>query len=157
MKAISGQALVAAAVIALGVVVAIETTSIAISPGYARIGPRLMPFVVAALLCGLGVVLMAQALTGRWGAEQPADHRPLPLLTIGAGLGAYALLMSPAGFVIASTVLFAAVARAFDSRRLLRDAGIGLALASVAFVFFTQVLQLPLPPGWILSLPKGGA
>ena len=152
-----GQAFVAAGVIALGLIVAFETTGIAVSPGYARIGPRMFPLVVAALLVGLGSVLMVQALTGRWGAEPPTDHRIAPLATIAAGLGGYGLLMEPAGFVIASTLLFVAVARAFQSRRLLRDAGIGLALAATAFVFFTQALQLTLPAGWLFGRITGGA
>ena len=153
---ITGQVCVSAAVIGLGVVIGIETSSIAISPGYARIGPRVFPQVVAVALCGLGAALMVQALTGRWGAGMPADHGWQPLLTIGAGLAAYAALMAPAGFVVASTVLFVAVARAFDSHRPLRDAGIGLALAIAAYLFFTQALQLALPAGQIFSAMTGG-
>ena len=148
---ITGQTCVAAAVIGLGVLVAVETASITVSPGYARIGPRVFPLVVAAAMCALGSALMFQALTGHWQASPPADHRWQPLAVIGAGLAGYAILMQPAGFVIASTVLFAAVARAFESRRLLRDIGIGLGLARAAYLFFYNVLQVALRAGQIFN------
>jgi putative tricarboxylic transport membrane protein len=152
-----GQICVALTVIALGAILAFEATGIAVSPGYARIGPRVFPFVVAVGLIGLGGVLLVQALTARWGAEPPADHRLEPLLAIWSGIAGYALLIAPAGFVIASTLLFVAVARAFQSQRLLRDTGIGFALSLAAFAFFTQALQLALPMGWIFSRFTGAA
>jgi putative tricarboxylic transport membrane protein len=58
------------------------------------------------------------------------------------------LLFETAGFVLASTVLFVCAARAFGSRRLARDAVLGLALATVVFVGFTRGLSLALPRGW---------
>lgn len=144
-----GEVAVALAVLGLAAFIAIETFSITVSPGYARVGPRVVPFAVAALMAGLGMALLVAALRGGWAAE-PAQHRNLlALLPIAGGLAAYIVLLKTAGFILASTLLFVAVARAFASKRLLRDAAIGLALAGATFLLFTRVLQLPLPPGTI--------
>jgi putative tricarboxylic transport membrane protein len=57
------------------------------------------------------------------------------------------LLMRPAGFVIASAVLFVAVTYAFGSRRPVLNAAVGLALCAATYVAFTFGLGLGLPAG----------
>jgi putative tricarboxylic transport membrane protein len=57
------------------------------------------------------------------------------------------LLIDSAGFVIASTLLFALVARGFGSRRPARDATVGLALAALVYAAFTHGLGIALPAG----------
>lgn len=146
-----GEVGVALAVLGLAAFIGYETFSITVSPGYARVGPRVVPFAVAALLGGLGAGLLIAALSGVWRVEPATDRKLLPLAFIAGGLVVYIALLKPAGFILASAVLFVAVARAFGSQRLLRDAAIGLVLALAAFVLFTQLLQLPLPAGalWV--------
>lgn len=129
---------------------------IRISPGYAHIGPRFFPFLVSAGLGACGVVLLVQALRsgGRAAAPEPGAA-PLNLGAVAIIAGALLVqifLMERAGFVIASTVLFAGVAAAFGSRRHLRDAGIGLVLAFVVYWAFTQWLGLRLPGGFLTPL-----
>ena len=53
------------------------------------------------------------------------------------------------GFIPTATILFFCVAFGFGSRRYLRDALIGLALAIVSYVGFVHVLGLHLPAGII--------
>jgi putative tricarboxylic transport membrane protein len=60
---------------------------------------------------------------------------------------AYLLLIEPAGFILASTLLFAGAAFAMGSRRPARDVPIGLVLATVLFLGFTRGLGLDLPAG----------
>lgn len=142
---------VALAVLGLAGFIAHETFSITVSPGYARVGPRVAPLAVAALLSGLGLGLLIAAASGAWRVEQPPDRKLLPLGFITGGLAAYIVLLKPAGFIIASAVLFVAVARAFASTHILRDVAVGIALAVGTYVLFTQLLQLPLPVGrlWV--------
>jgi putative tricarboxylic transport membrane protein len=61
-------------------------------------------------------------------------------------------LIGWAGFVIAGTALFWCVARGFGSRRTLRDAVIGLALALGIYLFFVKLLNVNLPAGWLAPL-----
>jgi putative tricarboxylic transport membrane protein len=67
------------------------------------------------------------------------------------------LLIERIGWVLAAAILFAAVARAFQSRRPLLDAAIGLALAGLAFVVFNWGLGLSLPTGSLIEPLLTGA
>jgi putative tricarboxylic transport membrane protein len=142
-----GEALLAAAVLLLGVFLAVETAWLRTGPGYAAVGPKLFPWLVAAGLVLIGVTLLREARSGE--VEHPVgfDLDLPPLLLVTAGLVAQMLLMRLAGFVIASSLLFVAVARAFGSRRLLRDAAIGVVLCAVVYLAFTRGLGLTLPAG----------
>jgi putative tricarboxylic transport membrane protein len=55
--------------------------------------------------------------------------------------------------VIAGAVLFVFVARGFGSRRFLRDLAIGVALALAVYLFFSQLLNVNLPAGWMPFKP----
>ena len=69
------------------------------------------------------------------------------LLWVCAGLGGYLAAISVGGFVVASTMLFSSVAIAFGSKRMTRDAAIGLMVSGAVFVVFTRGLGLHLPEG----------
>ena len=146
---LKGEVGVALAVIGLAAFIGYETFSITVSPGYARVGPRVVPFAVAGLLAVLGTGLLIAALSGVWSVPASPGRKLMPLLTIIGGLAAYIALLKPMGFILASAILFVAIARAFASERIFRDAGIGLALSLMVFLLFTQLLQLPLPDGWL--------
>jgi putative tricarboxylic transport membrane protein len=147
-----GEAILALSVLLLGVFVAIETALLRTGPGYSAIGPKLFPWLVAAGLMLVGLALLREARSGE--VEHPAGFEldASPLLRVTGGLVAQILLMRPAGFVIASTLLFVAVARSFGSRRLVRDAAIGLVLCAVVYVAFTRGLGLSLPAGALGAL-----
>lgn len=65
------------------------------------------------------------------------------------GLVLNVALIDVAGFIIASTVLFALTARAFGSRQGVRDAAIGFALATVAYIGFDRVLGYRIGSGLV--------
>jgi putative tricarboxylic transport membrane protein len=113
---------------------------------------------------GLVVQLVAIACLGayavvRVGAGRRADRsgRGTPPQTsranlaalglVAAGVVGQAALLRPLGFVPASALLFVAVARAFGSRHLIRDAFAGVALALAVYVAFSRGLGLSLPAG----------
>jgi putative tricarboxylic transport membrane protein len=145
-------------VLVLGAAVAFATAQLPSEGGYARIGPNFVPGVVAAGLVALGLWLLYEALNGGWRnrAEEPhAFHAPA-FLWVSAGLGAHMALVGSAGFVLASAALFTLVARGFGSRRVARDAAIGVVLALAIFLFFVKLLNVNLPAGWLMPL-LGGA
>jgi len=147
-----GEAVLALAVLLLGLFLTVETAALRTGPGYSAIGPKLFPWLVAAGLVLVGLALLREARSGA--VEHPTGFEldAPPLLLVTAGLVAQMLLMQLAGFVLASTLLFVAVARAFGSRRLVRDAAIGLALCAVVHVAFTRGLGLHLPLGVLGAL-----
>jgi putative tricarboxylic transport membrane protein len=140
-----------AGVLALGAGAAAVTATLPAEGGYAGIGPNFMPGLVSAGLVAIGAWLLYEALTGGWrsrGAEKERFQRA-PFFWVSAGLFAHVALIGWAGFVIAGAALFVFVARGFGSTRFLRDLAIGVALALAIFVFFTEVLNVNLPAGWM--------
>ena len=113
----------------------------------ARAGEWLFPVMV---IGGNALVLMV--LFVRRGATTP-DRRTnrSPVVRVALGLVAFVALLNLAGFVAAGTVLFAATASAFGSRRWLRDALLGITLCATVYVAFTYGLGVPLPPGLFLT------
>jgi putative tricarboxylic transport membrane protein len=140
-------------VLALGVGAAVTTASLPSEGGYSGIGPNFVPAMVAGGLVVLGAWLLYEALSGGWRrqASHPERFQPKPFLWISAGLFAHMALIGAAGFIVAGAVLFTCVARGFGSSRFPRDFAIGVALAVAIYFFFTQVLTVSLPAGWMLS------
>jgi putative tricarboxylic transport membrane protein len=66
---------------------------------------------------------------------------------VSLGVVADVVLLEPAGFIVASSILFVCTARGFGSRRWARDAFLGLALSTGAYFLFTRALSLSLPAG----------
>jgi putative tricarboxylic transport membrane protein len=132
--------LAGSAVLACALLFAWQAWLLPSGPAWSTVGPALAPRIVTALLAVLGAALIAQALL----CGQPVPSRePVDRIAFAwlfAGIALEVALIGRAGFVLASTVLFVCTARAFGSRRLLRDAAIGFALAAIAHVAFDRVL-----------------
>ncbi len=147
-----GQIAVSAGVLALGVFILVGAADLPAGGGYAQVGPGVVPRVVGACLVLLGAMLLREAFTGGYrGVDEEAEvHLPMDwgaFAWVTAGILAYALLVEPAGFLIASTLLFVAVARGFASRRWLSNSLVGLAVAAFIFAVFNYALGLQLPAG----------
>ncbi|MFX5570813.1 tripartite tricarboxylate transporter TctB family protein, partial [Acinetobacter baumannii] len=67
------------------------------------------------------------------------------LLWVAAGLLLNMALIGTLGFVLASTLLMVCVARGYGSRRLVRDALIGLAITVPMWLLFDFLLGINLP------------
>lgn len=146
----TGAIAVALGIVAVGLVVGYETTQISLSPAYSKVGPKAFPTMVSAGLVILGLALLWHAWRGAWTAEddddaQPTDWRALGWL--GFGLVFNVALIGILGFILASTVLFASVARAFGSQRPARDLGIAFAFSSVCYLGFVKVLGINMGAG----------
>lgn len=149
--AATGEFAVALGLILAAGAIALETTTIPVAAVYAKIGPRAFPYAAALGLGLVGLVLAVEAWRAAPAAIE-AEPAPGPLARralgwLGVGLAANAVLIAPLGFVLASTALFAAVARAFGSVRPLRDAAVGCALAVALHQGFVRLLGLDLGSG----------
>jgi putative tricarboxylic transport membrane protein len=150
----AGPLAVAAGVVGLGLVLLVGAFRISGEAAYAGVGPRAFPVLVGGALALLGVILAVAirrglVLTPEGGedvdATMEADLRPLAW--IGAGLVLSIVLLERAGFPLTGALLFTLTARAFGSRRLVRDALIGLLVATATYVVFARGLGVSLPGG----------
>jgi len=147
-------------VLGLGVMGVWQALVIPTSPLYSQVGPKLVPWLVAIGLLGLGALLSLAALRGGWSATlmeveeaPPANPRAIGLLL--AGLLANLLLIVPAGFTVAATVQFALVAAAFGSRRHLRNLLIAFAASLGAYTLFVKLLGVNIGAGLVEALVFG--
>ena len=138
----------------LAAIVGWQTSVIPGGATYAQVGPNVIPWTVTVLLTVLGAILVAEAWLGRLPAPEEA-HGAIDRSGIGwmlLGLALNLALIDYAGFILASTALFVCTARAFKSQNTLRDAGIGLAVALIAYVGFDRVLGYKIGSGLIEGL-----
>jgi putative tricarboxylic transport membrane protein len=131
-----------------------QTGNMAVSPLYSKVGPRVFPYLTAFGLAVMALMMIVAGLRGGW---QPDDEAEVPVewrsvLIVLAGLVANVLLIVPLGFTAASTVLFTLVAYGFGSRRPLRDAGIGFAVAVVSYFGFAKALGVNIGAGFFERL-----
>ena len=156
----------AVGVVALGGLVLWKTGEIRITPMNARIGPRVIPYIVGSGLVTVGlwyaiVLLLRRTPSPSRGEDGEdvdlsvsTDWRTIGIIS--AALLAYLLLIERAGFIVASSVLFFVAAFGMGSRRIARDAGIAVVLSVAVFLIFTRGLSLRLPEGIIpIELVRG--
>jgi putative tricarboxylic transport membrane protein len=154
-RKISGAGLaIGLGLMALAGVIGLDAARMQVPPSYARVGPQVFPIVISIGLFLSGLAVAWQAWRGV-ASDEEAEQPPTEwssVAIIAVALIAHLNLLKPLGFVPAGTMLFAAVAFAFGSRRYLRDVAIGLALSLLAYVGFGYGLGLQLPPGILKGL-----
>lgn len=153
-----GEAAIGLGTVLLALVIGWQASLIPGEGVGSTVGPNVVPWVVTAMLALFGAALAADALL-RYAATADAgeagDHGPIDRRAAAWMMGGLALnvgLIEAAGFVLASTLLFVCTARAFGSTRVLRDAGIGLALALTAYIGFDRLLGYKIGSGLIEQL-----
>jgi putative tricarboxylic transport membrane protein len=145
--------LIGLAVFLFGIVVAWQVTRIPLQPAYARVGPTLFPWLLAAMFLSVGAAIMLQSRLGAWeGAPAPGSLHRRSLAWVAAGLLINLFAIEHVGFILASTALFLCTARAFGSTHPWRDGAIGFALAFIAYVGFDRVLDYQIGAGLIEDL-----
>src|SRR6218665_3306759 len=103
-----GAAFVIAAILAgLALVIIWQTMQMRVLPVQAKVGPTVFPYLVA------GGMLVLAAGTGFSGVPVGTPDNLRPILWVVGGLVAQILLLSTAGFSIATGLLFALTARGF--------------------------------------------
>jgi putative tricarboxylic transport membrane protein len=146
-----GEAILAAGVLILGVLIAFETMRSATSVGTV-VGPALFPYLIAGGLVLVGLSLLRQANAGHIAHEGGVELDGVAVVLVSAGLIIQMLSLETLGWIPATTLLFMLVARAFGSRRLLVNVAIGVALTGLSFAVFNYGLNLNLPAGVLEDL-----
>ena len=157
------ELLLAAALIVIGIVILIQTQDIRVVRAMSQVSPRAIPNLVGACLIAVGlwyaldIVRNPNILSGGEDDEDvdvdaPTDWKVLGLIAV--ALAAFALLMKPAGFIIASAALFTISSTAMGSRKLPLNALIGLIVATIIYIGFDIWLGVRLPGGITESIFK---
>jgi len=152
--AIGGEALLSLGMVLLGAFVVWQGSLVKAATGHSGIGPGLFPILIGSGLSLIGLVLGWQALSGGWRgmpddeiARQGADWRAFGLISLAVLL--HMALIGWAGFIVASALLYALIARGFGSVRPVRDIVIAIVISVLVFMLFTRGLGLNLPAGWL--------
>jgi len=109
----------------------------------ARAGEWLFPV----LVLGSSALVLIMLFVRRSATTKAPDSKGTAVVRVALGLVSFVVLLNVAGFVAAGTVLFACTATAFGSRRLLRDALLGITLCTAVYITFTYGLGVSLPAG----------
>jgi putative tricarboxylic transport membrane protein len=149
----TGPRLAGAFLLAASVAILIAVTSISGRGGYSTSGPRFVPLLVAIGLILLSALYLLRtfvrpdvALAERSAEEDAVTHWATPGLIMVALL-AYAFLLEPIGYPLATAAVFIAIARLLGSRSIVRDVIVGLVLGFGLYTAFTQYLGVSLPAG----------
>jgi putative tricarboxylic transport membrane protein len=151
----------ACAGIVLAVFVLLQAGAMESTSTFAKVPPNIFPIMVGVGLLIVGVWLLVNALRGERAepaAEEDADpDAPTNIVAlgfVGGGLLLQILLINLLGFVLTSSLMFAATAQGFRSietkarvRAFGTDMLIGVVLSVVAYLGFTRGLGLQLPAG----------
>jgi len=110
-------------------------------------GPRYMPTIIAALIFSLGVVLLVQDLRATTRSERWEMPRLRPFLAVGGILG-FALLIEPAGFIVAALFLIVTSSLAYGRLKLLDTLLLATVLIAACILIFVVGLgqRIPLLP-----------
>ena len=146
-----GEAALGGGVLALGLFVAVGTARLEVAPTYAAIGPTLFPYLIATGLIVIGGLVLREAFFGHIAHERGFELDLPAAAWVSAGLIAQMLLIETVGWIIATTVMFVAVARPFGGRGFAFNLPIGLALSCLTFVIFNYGLDLNLPVGGVFE------
>jgi putative tricarboxylic transport membrane protein len=152
VKAPAGQFALAAGVLSLGALILWGSFYLPTGGGYAQVGPGVVPRIVGIGILAIGALLAREVFTGGLRGVDEAAEAKMPVdwrafAWVSAGIVLYGLLIERLGFILASIILFALVARSFGSRRWALNAVVALLLSSAIFAIFTYGLGLMLPAG----------
>jgi len=142
----------AGAVVALALAIALQATTFDVAFPTDPLGPKAFPLVAAVLFAFGGAALWRAG--GEAAPVEPSGDSPpsppwsIPLAT--SSFVAYALLLAPLGFVLATTLEFAVLARLFGGTWV-KGAAAGLVFASLLYALFVFGLGLPLPLGFFAA------
>lgn len=137
------QRATAVGLVVVGLAVALEASTFNVNFLTDPLGPKALPWLVAALFVVAGLALGASTPSSE---PQPPAGRRRPVAGAAAVFFAWSLTLAPLGFVISTPIAVAALARLFggDWKRGLLT---GALLTSLLWLLFALALALPLPQG----------
>jgi putative tricarboxylic transport membrane protein len=157
-RALFGLRLAALTVVSLGGIILTQVSQIGTGAGFIVVGPRIFPTVVGIGLLVLGLlfllrttVLLDRDLVAEVTTEEATTDWSTTILAL-LSLVAYASLLHPLGYTLATALFFPVAGRILGSTRLRRDIVIGLALGLAIYLIFTRVLGVRLPAGLLTGI-----
>ncbi|WP_105373586.1 tripartite tricarboxylate transporter TctB family protein [Neorhizobium huautlense] len=136
---------IAAVLAAIAAVIFLDVSRLKEMAGYSQVGPATVPNWIAFALIGLAIWTVVEAFRGDFPEREKQEFGPV--IWIVAGLAAQMLLLTTAGFSIATGILFALTAAGFGKRKLWITIPVGILLCLVIWLIFAGLLQLSLPAG----------
>lgn len=136
---------------ALGLFVLADISSTPASAAPSAVGPGAFPALIGFGLVAVGLRLLYEAWTRR---AEAGEVPPLDLKAAALGAAAFAamiLTLEWLGWVVAGSLMYAAVAWAFGERQVGRSLLLGLALTTVTYLLFDYGLDLSLPLGAVIE------
>ena len=134
---------VGVAIVAMGSVWLYGASTLSQSSSISGVGPGIFVTLIGVALIVCGVVLVFQMSRSvnvpAAPAEDEAERTPfqaIPFLTALVAVASPMLLMTSVGFPLTAALIFAAVTRAFGSRRILFDLAVGAVLSSTSWFVF---------------------
>lgn len=136
---------IAAVLMVAAVAIFYSTTQQGGVAGYSPVGPKTVPYIIAAALAGLSVLTAIAGLRGEF-PEREEQNLP-PMFWIIGGLAVQMLTMKTVGFSLATGILFAATAKGFGRGPLWLTLPVGIVFSFIVWFIFAKGLQLSLPAG----------
>ena len=140
--------------LALGIFILVDATTIEIPKAASNVGPRFVPYAVGALLAGAAAMVVINILRGDHAEPEESELvdplLPMDLRRVGfmiASVVAFAVLLEPLGYLLATAISFFGVAVTLGARHYARLAVGSLVVALVVYLAFTRGLGIYLPPG----------
>ncbi|WP_375432375.1 tripartite tricarboxylate transporter TctB family protein [uncultured Friedmanniella sp.] len=157
-----GELALSVLLLALGLYVILDATTIAVPGSSNTVGPRFFPYLVGAATVAVGAVLGIRILRGDQGpAEEGEDIDPDAATSwravgiIAVAFLAHALLINVVGWPLAVTAMFGVVAWALGARGILRPLLAGGLTSVIVWLIFVKALGVVLPGGILLELATG--
>jgi putative tricarboxylic transport membrane protein len=143
----------AALLLILGAYTIYDATTLKVGFGD-PVGPRVFPYIIGAMMVGLGVLLGLATARGDRGEPEEGEDVDLStrpdMITVLKLVGILVFNIATIdflGWAITGAILFAGCAWALGSRTLLRDIVVGVVLSVGSWYFFYSGLDIPLSPG----------
>lgn len=137
---------IAVSLFGLAALIVNDASGYVIRRSYARFGPEIVPYLVAAGIAVMGVLTVFMAWRGKFEARAPLNWGGV-LWLAGGVIAEIIMLHSGTGFIPGSAVLFACAARAFGQTTLVLNLGVGLVASTILYLLFRYGLGLSLPSG----------
>jgi putative tricarboxylic transport membrane protein len=149
-----GELAFAGLLLALGVFVLVDTTTIEIPKAASNVGPRFFPYAVGALLTVGALFAVIGILRGDHAEAEESElvdpSQPVNAKRLAGMVGAvvaFCVLVNTAGYVPATAASFFLIAFSLGAKHYARHAVISIVVAVAIYVAFTRGLGIYLPPG----------
>lgn len=154
-----GELVFAGLTLALGIFILVGTTFINEPLAASNVGPRFFPYAIGVLLTVASAFVVIDVLRGNSASPEdgelvdptlPMNKKRVALLLV--SILAFAVLLEPAGYVIACALSFFGIAVTLGARLSWRVAVASIALSFAIYLLFTRPLAIFLPPGVLAGI-----